>query len=88
MSNFSPFPIFNERDRIRKHMKIGRYGQLMCEHCPLSFNESLDGLIELTFHILVSHGKEINEPDTDEEYVEYSDDWEHLSGGSTYEPVE
>ncbi len=86
MSNFTSSPIFNERDRIRNHMKIGRYGQLMCEHCPLSFNESLDGLIEMTFHILVSHGKEINEPDPDEKFVEFDADWDRLSG-SAYEPV-
>ena len=77
MSNILPTPIFNERDGIRKHVKIGRYGELTCEHCPETFGQSLDGLIEMTFHILVSHGHEVNPPDPDGNFVEYLSDAEN-----------
>jgi len=58
-------------------MKIGRYGELECEHCNKAFNQSLDGLIEMTFHILLAHGDILNPPDPKGKFVVFTSDREY-----------
>ena len=85
MSSFSLTPIFNDK-QVSKDMKIGKYGELACEYCNMSFHQTGDGILRLTLHILVAHGHQINPPDTKGKYVIYKHDWEKPSGSDYYEP--
>ena len=34
---------------------------MKCEHCEMKFTESMDGLAQMTFHLILEHPSEVNE---------------------------